>query len=262
MIKEKIINIAFLLGVGVSTVIIIFQMAYLFVTKEWFAFQKLIGKHDYYIIVKPSGEQPAPCGNVITEEVIKWTTFIQQRNNPDARQGVDLSLGLGQGLDQGPDDGRDQGLVAMPADGHGQQRDGLGGGGGGGRDGLGGGGERDGPGEGGSRGRDGLGGGGGRNGLGGDGAGGRDVLGGGDELDVLGGGDDDHRDRDVTAPGHVPPHHQDPVPVEHQGNPASPPPLDNNRNAPNLNLRVPVAPSNPAVTPAFNNKVLYSVIYT
>ena len=105
-------------------------MAYLFVTKEWFAFQKLIGKHDYYIIVKPSGEQPAPCGNVVTEEVIKWTTYIHQQNNRDARQGLDISHGLGQGVDQGPADGRDQEHVEMPDDGFDQQRVGLGGGGG------------------------------------------------------------------------------------------------------------------------------------
>ena len=56
-------------------------MANFFVTKEWFAFHKKIKKHQFYIIIKPRGQQPSPCGNVLTEEVIEWTDFIQQQNN-------------------------------------------------------------------------------------------------------------------------------------------------------------------------------------
>ena len=56
-------------------------MANFFVTKEWFAFHKKIKKHPFYIIIKPRGQQPSPCGNVLTEEVVEWTDFIQQQNN-------------------------------------------------------------------------------------------------------------------------------------------------------------------------------------
>ena len=87
-----------------------FQMACLFVTKEFFAFQKLLSKHDYYIIVKPHGQDPVPCGNVVTEDVIEWTRFISGQNNPDGQgfarelrdlrggqNGQETGLGGGQG---------------------------------------------------------------------------------------------------------------------------------------------------------------------
>ena len=86
----------------------VFQMANLFVTKEFYAFQKLLSIHDYYIIVKPYGKDPVPCGNVVTEEVIEWTRFISRQNNPDG-QGFDREFGDLRGGQNGQENGLEVG---------------------------------------------------------------------------------------------------------------------------------------------------------